>query len=44
MSDLGKTDELFFNNAGLDRDATEKIVTRALKGADDGELFLEYRQ
>ncbi|MGE3145487.1 MAG: metalloprotease TldD [Pseudorhodoplanes sp.] len=30
--------------AGLDRAGTAKIVSRGLEGADDGELFLEYRQ
>ncbi|MDD9993966.1 MAG: metalloprotease TldD [Rhodospirillales bacterium] len=38
------TDEIFFNRAGLDRRRTEGIVADALHGADDGELFLEYRQ
>ena len=36
--------ELFFARAGLDRDAVAGIVADALAGADDGELFLEYRQ
>ncbi len=44
MSDLAATDELFFTRAGLDRGRVEAIVTEALNGADDGELFLEYRQ
>jgi TldD protein len=44
MSNLSKTDELFFGRTGLDRENTEKLVARALKGADDGELFLEYCQ
>jgi TldD protein len=44
MSDLTKTDELFFTRAGLDRGRIEGIVGDALKGADDGELFLEYNQ
>ena len=30
--------------AGLDRAGTATIVSRGLEGADDGELFLEYRQ
>src|SRR5436190_12104531 len=30
--------------AGLDRQRLAKIVSRGLDGADDGELFLEYRQ
>ncbi len=44
MSDLSRTDELFFTRAGLDRAEVEKIVDDALDGADDGELFLEYCQ
>jgi len=44
MSNLSQTDELFFDRAGLDRDRVERIVADSLNGADDGELFLEYRQ
>ncbi len=44
MSNLATTDELFFNRAGLDRARLESLVDDALGGADDGELFLEYRQ
>ena len=33
-----------FDRAGLDRDAARKELIRGLAGADDGELFLEYRQ
>jgi len=36
--------ELFFDRAGLDRDSVRGIVAEALTGADDGELYLEYRQ
>jgi TldD protein len=32
------------DRAGLDRQRLVKIVSRGLDGADDGELFLEYRQ
>src|SRR5882672_10132034 len=32
------------DRAGLDRGQINKIVARGLEGADDGELFLEYRQ
>ncbi len=32
------------DRAGLDRPRVAKIVSRGLDGADDGELFLEYRQ
>lgn len=44
MSDLSITDELFFKRAGLDRVRIEGMVEEALHRADDGELFLEYRQ
>jgi TldD protein len=44
MTDLSKTDELFFTCTGLDRGRIEGIVGDALHGADDGELFLEYNQ
>jgi TldD protein len=44
MSNLAVTDDLFFNRAGLDRKRVEAIVAEALKGADDGELYLEYGQ
>src|ERR1700682_1670061 len=32
------------DRAGLDRPELAKIISRGLDGADDGELFLEYRQ
>ena len=32
------------DRAGLDRPQLGKIISRGLEGADDGELFLEYRQ
>ena len=44
MSNLATADELFFQRAGLDRARLERLVDDALGGADDGELFLEYRQ
>ena len=46
MSALATTDDLFFNRADamLARDAAERITADALSGADDGELFLEYRE
>ncbi len=44
MSKLAETDDLFFNRAGMDLARTEALVNDALNGADDGELFLEYRQ
>ena len=44
MSDLTRTDELFFTRAGMDLARVEKLTEDALSGADDGELFLEYTQ
>ncbi len=44
MSDLSRTDEVFFDNTGLDRTQVESLVDNTLAGADDGELFLEYSQ
>ena len=38
------TDEIFFSRTDLDRETLAGILTDALGGADDGELFLEYRQ
>ena len=38
------TESLFFTRTDLDRNRTERIVQDALKGADDGELYLEYSQ
>src|SRR5215469_3041095 len=37
-------DDLFFNQTGLDRGRVQKLVDDSLKGTDDGEMFLEYRQ
>jgi TldD protein len=44
MTDLAQTDELFFERTGMDRTRVEATIADALKGADDGELFLEYDQ
>ncbi len=43
---LETTDGLFFGQGGstLDRAAAESLVRDTLTGADDGELFLEYRE
>ena len=43
---LAATDALFFDrpDAALDRDAAARLVGQALANADDGELFLEYRE
>jgi TldD protein len=45
-SPLAVTDRLFFEREGatLDRDTAGRILNGALAGADDGELFLEYRE
>jgi TldD protein len=37
-------DDLFFSRNGMERDRVRGIVTEALEGSDDGELFLEYSQ
>src|ERR1700760_2431458 len=46
MSAIAATDKLFFEraDAALDRAAAAQIVDQALRGSDDGELFLEYRE
>jgi len=44
MTALSQANDLFFVRAGLDRDNVQTIVADGLKGADDGELYLEYRQ
>ncbi len=36
--------DLFFSRTGMDRGKVQETVDGALKGADDGELFLEYSQ
>ena len=37
-------DDLFFTRTGMDRGRVQRLVDETLRGADDGELFLEYRQ
>jgi len=44
MTDLARTDDLFYTRTGMDRARVERIVADALKGMDDGELFLEWSQ
>ncbi len=44
MADFAATEKLFFERAGLERGRVVELVNDAVKGADDGELFLEYRQ
>lgn len=34
----------FFNSSALDLHATQRVVAEALQGAEDGELYLEYRR
>jgi TldD protein len=36
--------DLFFSRTGMDPKNVQRTIDRALKGADDGELFLEYSQ
>jgi len=38
------SNDLFFTRTGMDRDRVQATVNAALKGSDDGELFLEYSQ
>ena len=40
---MSNNGDLFFSQTGLDRGRVERIAADALKGADDGEMFLEYR-
>lgn len=44
MTDLSKTDQLFYSRTNMERSRLESIVNDTLGDADDGELFLEYRQ
>ena len=44
MKNINNSYDLFFKNEGLDFNKTEKIVNESLRKADDGELFLEFRQ
>jgi len=46
LKDTAMTDSSIslVDRAGLDRPRLAKIIARGLDGADDGELFLEYRQ
>jgi TldD protein len=46
MTPLAATDRLFFERAeaALARETAERLTAEALAGADDGELFLEYRE
>jgi TldD protein len=46
MTPLAATDRLFFERADstLDQDTATKIAAEGLRAADDGELFMEYRE
>lgn len=44
MSNLSKTDEIFFANSDLDQARVTGIVEDAVGHSDDGELFIEYMQ
>jgi TldD protein len=41
---MSPANDLFFARAGMDRRRVQASVEDALSGADDGELYLEYRQ
>ncbi len=41
MSSSPTSTDLFFEQAGLDRNRVQTLVDDSLGGADDGELFLE---
>jgi TldD protein len=41
---MAKSPTSLIDRAGLDRPRLAKIMARGLEGADDGELFVEYRQ
>jgi len=38
------TGEHFFGESGMDRNRVQRLIDESLTNADDGELFLEYRQ
>ena len=42
MTSQAKADELFFSRTDLTEQGCAEALERALTGADDGELFLEY--
>ncbi|HVM80337.1 MAG TPA: metalloprotease TldD [Stellaceae bacterium] len=44
MTDLARLDALFFERTGMDSGRVQRLVGEALRGMDDGELFLEYCQ
>ena len=44
MKNTSNSYDIFFKNEGLDFGKTEKIVNESLRNADDGEIFLEFKQ
>jgi TldD protein len=44
MTDIAQLDDLFFARTGMNPQSVERMVGDALRGMDDGELFLEYTQ
>lgn len=44
MTDIATADDIFFSRTGMDQSRVSATVSDALNNADDGELFLEYRQ
>tara|TARA_B100000029_G_scaffold56099_1_gene50814 strand:+ start:11980 stop:13413 length:1434 start_codon:yes stop_codon:yes gene_type:complete len=44
MNKIYNSYDIFFKNENLDFNKTEKIVNESLRKADDGELFLEFKQ
>lgn len=44
MISTPQLDELFFNQTALDKKRTQAMISEALHGMDDGELFLEFCQ
>jgi len=42
MTDLQQLDDIFFSKNDLSEDRAKSLVSEALDGMDDGELFLEY--
>jgi TldD protein len=41
---MGGDEELFFSQTGMNRNRVQRIIDDTLHAADDGELYLEYRQ
>ena len=39
MNLMNESDDIFFNNTDLNLNITKKIISDALYGSDDGELF-----